>query len=67
MKFTPPKSLQDLVPHQFTAHRLFSLCLLSHILVQVMVSVLFKRAVCIDLACFCQLPCAKYVLFAIFI
>ena len=47
---------------------IFAFCLLSCILGYTMVNiVLFKSAVCVDMACFHQLPCAKYFLFPMLI
>ena len=50
-------------------HRLFSLLFAKfYFSVDITVnSVLFKSAACIDLACFCQLPCSKYFLFPMLI
>ena len=54
--------------YQITARRLLAFCLLNRILVYIMLSIiLFKSALCIDLACFGQLPCAINVLFPMFI
>ena len=48
----------DSLSYKSTAHRLFSLWLLSRILVYTMVNIIvFKSAACTDLACFHQLLC----------